>query len=63
MVPLVAEPPRQGPGLWSNHLVCSSFCRGLLYCMEFLEDNLDDWLGEELEVCDDRRTGFSVCWL
>ena len=24
--------------------------RGLLYCMEYLEDNLDDWLGEELEV-------------
>ena len=23
---------------------------GLLYCMEFLEDNLDYWLGEELEV-------------
>lgn len=23
---------------------------GLLYCMEFLEENLDDWLGEELEV-------------
>ncbi|KAK9839039.1 hypothetical protein WJX74_008262 [Apatococcus lobatus] len=22
---------------------------GLLYCMEYLEDNLDDWLGEELE--------------
>ena len=25
-------------------------CRGLLYCMEYLEENLDDWLGEELEV-------------
>lgn len=24
-------------------------CRGLLYCMEYLEENLDDWLGEELE--------------
>lgn len=24
--------------------------RGLLYCMEYLEDNLDDWLGEELQV-------------
>lgn len=24
--------------------------RGLLYCMEYLEDNLDEWLGEELEV-------------
>ncbi|KAK9814787.1 hypothetical protein WJX72_011474 [[Myrmecia] bisecta] len=22
---------------------------GLLYCMEYLEENLDDWLGEELE--------------
>eukprot|EP00199_Chlamydomonas_sp_CCMP681_P006572 CAMPEP_0119104244 /NCGR_PEP_ID=MMETSP1180-20130426/2502_1 /TAXON_ID=3052 ORGANISM="Chlamydomonas cf sp, Strain CCMP681" /NCGR_SAMPLE_ID=MMETSP1180 /ASSEMBLY_ACC=CAM_ASM_000741 /LENGTH=280 /DNA_ID=CAMNT_0007088943 /DNA_START=107 /DNA_END=946 /DNA_ORIENTATION=- len=22
---------------------------GLLYCMEYLEDNLDEWLGEELE--------------
>ncbi len=27
------------------------FChRGLLYCMEYLEENLDEWLGEELEV-------------
>jgi hypothetical protein len=25
-------------------------CRGLLYCMEFLEDNLHDWLSEELQV-------------
>jgi hypothetical protein len=24
--------------------------RGLLYCMEYLEDNLEDWLGEELQV-------------
>ncbi len=24
---------------------------GLLYCMEYLEDNLEEWLGEELEVC------------
>ncbi len=24
--------------------------RGLLYCMEYLEENLDEWLGEELEV-------------
>jgi GTPase SAR1 family protein len=23
--------------------------RGLLYCMEYLEDNLEDWLGEQLE--------------
>ena len=27
------------------HVYC---CRGLLYCMEYLEENLDDWLGEEL---------------
>ena len=26
------------------------YCRGLLYCMEYLEDNLEEWLGEELEV-------------
>ncbi len=24
--------------------------RGLLYCMEYLEDNLEEWLGDELEV-------------
>ena len=24
-------------------------CRGLVACMEYLEENLDDWLGEELE--------------
>lgn len=24
--------------------------RGLLYCMEYLEENLDEWLAEELEV-------------
>ena len=24
--------------------------RGLLYCMEYLEENLDDWLGQELQV-------------
>lgn len=24
--------------------------RGLLYCMEYLEDNLDEWLGEQLQV-------------
>ena len=23
---------------------------GLLYCMEYLEESLDDWLGEELQV-------------
>jgi len=24
--------------------------RGLLYCMEYLEESLGDWLGEELQV-------------
>ena len=24
--------------------------RGLLYCMEYLEESLSDWLGEELQV-------------
>jgi hypothetical protein len=24
---------------------------GLLYCMEYLEESLEEWLGEELEVC------------
>ena len=46
--------------------------RGLLYCMEYLEDNLDDWLGEELEVrrCIIGSTCFAqalpghhACWL
>ena len=22
-----------------------------MHCMEYLEENLDEWLGEELEVC------------
>jgi hypothetical protein len=26
------------------------YCRGLLYCMEYLEENLEEWLGGELEV-------------
>jgi GPN-loop GTPase len=26
----------------------NSRCRGLLYCMDYLEDNLEEWLGEEL---------------
>lgn len=25
-------------------------CSGLLYCMEYLEENLEEWLGEELQV-------------
>ena len=25
-------------------------CRGLLYCMEYLEESLGDWLGQELQV-------------
>lgn len=30
---------------------CGAVCiRGLLYCMEYLEENLDEWLAEELEV-------------
>jgi hypothetical protein len=24
--------------------------RGLLYCMEYLEENLEEWLGEQLQV-------------
>ena len=29
---------------------CVVWCvRGLLYCMEYMEDNLEEWLGEELE--------------
>lgn len=24
--------------------------RGLLYCMEYMEEHLDDWLGQELQV-------------
>ena len=31
-------------------LALTALCRGLLFCMEYLEENLDDWLGEELEV-------------
>lgn len=29
---------------------CTPRHRGLVYCMEYLEDNLEEWLGEELEV-------------
>ena len=39
---------------WSLHSYVANIvvlgCRGLLYCMEYLEDNLDDWLAEELEA-------------
>ena len=28
----------------------SSSCRGLLFCMEYLEENLHEWLSEELQV-------------
>ena len=30
---------------------------GLLYCMEYLEENLDEWLGEQLQVSAGRRFG------
>ncbi len=28
-------------------------CSGLLYCMEYLEDNLEEWLGAELQAYGD----------
>lgn len=28
---------------------CTLSCRGLLYCMEYLEEELEDWLAEQLE--------------
>lgn len=31
-------------------LSASTVCRGLLYCMEYLEDNLEEWFGSELEA-------------
>lgn len=34
---------------WSESPACLCI-RGLLYCMEYLEENLDEWLAEELEV-------------
>ena len=45
--------------LWGQPLclnqptVCCLCCRGLLYCMEYLEDNLEEWLGSELEAFGD----------
>ena len=35
---------------WTSH-TSRLLCSGLLYCMEYLEDNLDEWLDEELQVC------------
>ena len=34
--------------------------RGLLYCMEYLEENLDEWLAEELEVWTFRKVIHTV---
>ena len=35
----------------SCHVTSSKLlCRGLLYCMEYLEESLADWLGDELQV-------------
>lgn len=36
---------------------------GLLYCMEYLEDNLHDWLGEELEVGVGHDSGLEFMFL
>jgi len=35
---------------------------GLLYCMEYLEENLDEWLGEQLQVGAGRRLGVWGVW-
>lgn len=46
--------PALPPGLTRNHarsgppLPCPRLRRGLLYCMEYLEENIDEWLGEQL---------------
>lgn len=37
--------------------------RGLLYCMEYLEENLDDWLGEELAARALRAAARAGCTL
>jgi hypothetical protein len=39
-----------GTAVYCMTVQCDVCCRGLLYCMEYLEDNLDEWLGQELEV-------------
>ena len=48
--------------LLSEHCQTTSFAlpRGLLYCMEYLEENLDEWLGEELTVRTCLPRGFKV---
>ena len=35
--------------------------RGLLYCMEYLEESLDDWLGEELQASTRGHLHAHVC--
>lgn len=35
------------------HSLLAPCCRGLLYCMEYLEDNLEEWLGAELQAYGD----------
>ncbi len=48
IITAVFEPYQLGTSsLLTSVMACH---RGLLYCMEYLEENLDEWLGEELEV-------------
>ena len=49
--PVIDCPPAWLPqGLRSRIISERLICRGLLYCMEYLEESLSDWLGEELQV-------------
>ena len=45
-----ADSCARSASLLSEHCRSTSLAlrRGLLYCMEYLEENLDEWLGEEL---------------
>lgn len=46
----VEPPSANGRLLPSCNAQSHNAFRGLLYCMEFLEESLEDWLGEELQV-------------
>ena len=45
--PLVCTPLSRVKEAQTQH---NSMCRGLLYCMEYLEESLGDWLGQELQA-------------
>ena len=41
------------PGIMCCTALLPPHCSGLLYCMEYLEENLEEWLGGELEAYGD----------